>query len=291
MTQWYWDWGMIAITFAISNPSAPQSRQTDTSLLPATWPAARGHVSADYPAQIRLGLWARDTFSSVGRGTYMAAAESVDCVLSALDYVLRGGAAAFALSRPPHHHAGRNYLNGYCYLNGTATAALRAQASGLRCAVLDIDYHHGNGTQDILYDTDVLFCSIHGQPNHTFPFFSGYADECGAGRGEEYTFNLPLPHGTAWPEYANALGAAVRRIVNHGPDLLIVSLGVDTYCADPVGRFRLQGNDFSKIGMVIAGITVPTVFVMEGGYALDALGSNVANVLCGWEATGHCGGL
>ena len=170
------------------------------SLLPTTWPSTGGRVQDDHPPRVRLGRWSRDTFTSVGGGTFTAAAASTGCALTALrELIERGKGAAFALSRPPHHHAGPDYMNGYCYLNGTALAAVMARRMGLRVAVVDIDYHHGNGTQDILYETDVLFCSIHGDPRFAFPYFHGFADERGTGVGEGFNLNVPLAAGAGWP--------------------------------------------------------------------------------------------
>ena len=250
-------------------------------LLPATWPSAAGRSRDGHPAQVRLGRWSHDTFTSVGSGTFAAAAANVGCVVAAFrELHARGSGTAFALGRPPHHHAGPDYMNGYCYLNGTALAAVTSRRMGLRVAVVDVDYHHGNGTQHILYDKDILFCSIHGDPSFAFPFFTGFADEIGVETGEGFNLNVPLAAGTGWPEYEQALRYVMGRISAYSPDLMIVSLGVDTFEGDPVGRFSLRSDDFKRMGQALAGLSVPALFVMEGGYAVREIGENVSNVLC-----------
>jgi acetoin utilization deacetylase AcuC-like enzyme len=255
------------------------------SVLPATWPGTGGRVQDDHPPRIRLGRWSRDTFTSVGGGTFISAASSAGCVMAALLALLeRGKGAAFALGRPPHHHAGPDYMNGYCYLNGTALAAVMARRMGLQVAVLDIDYHHGNGTQHILYETDILFCSIHGDPRFAFPYFHGFADERGTGTGEGFNLNVPLATGTGWPAYNEALLHVLARVTAHAPDVLIISLGVDTFSRDPVGRFALGTADFSKIGHTLSAAGALVLFVMEGGYAVQEIGANVAGVLTGFSS-------
>ena len=197
---------------------------------------------------------------------------------TALDAVLGGDRAAFALCRPPGHHCGADYMGGYCYLNNAAIAARAAQARGLsRIAILDVDYHHGNGTQDIFYaDGEVLFASIHADPKTDFPFYWGHADERGEGAGAGATLNLPLPQGADWSGYAPALDTALDAVRAHGADLLIVSYGADTFAEDPISHFRLVREDYGRMGKEIAALDLPTLVVMEGGYAVDALGGNLA---------------
>jgi acetoin utilization deacetylase AcuC-like enzyme len=255
--------------------------QLDT-ILAATWTEG-ARILDQHPPHVRFGRWAKDTFTSIGPGTFDAAAASVTCVTTAAAHVASGASrGAFVLSRPPHHHAGADSCNGYCYFNGTATAALMAHGRGRRCAVLDVDFHHGNGTQDILYWTDILFSSIHGDPRTSFPYYSGHADETGEGEGAGFTLNIPLPGGTAWDGYREALAAALTAIRHYGPDLLIVSLGVDTFKDDPVGSFELDSPDFLRLGSMVGELQVPTLFVMEGGYGVPQIGLNVANVLEGY---------
>jgi acetoin utilization deacetylase AcuC-like enzyme len=198
--------------------------------------------------------------------------------------VLAGESAAFALCRPPGHHAGADYLAGYCYLNNAAVAAEAARAVGVtRVAILDIDYHHGNGTQDIFLERgDIFFASIHADPRTDYPFFWGHPDEAGTGEGEGATLNLPLPRGTGRRDYETALDRALEAVAAFGPDLLICSFGADTFAGDPICSFALETGDYAPVARRIAGLGLPTVVVMEGGYAVDALGTNVAAFLSGF---------
>jgi len=151
-------------------------------------------------------------------------------------------------------------------------------------AIFDVDYHHGNGTQSIFYDRDdVLFVSVHADPSFAFPHFLGFADETGEGAGEEFNLNLPLPRGTDWIGYADALDHALRRIGNFGPDTLLVSLGLDTFENDPIAQFELTRPDYLRMGEAIAGLKLPTLFNFEGGYDVNALGEITVNVLEGFE--------
>jgi acetoin utilization deacetylase AcuC-like enzyme len=202
-----------------------------------------------------------------------------------MDALSSGARAAFALCRPPGHHAGREYMGGYCYLNNAAIASQHCIDGGAkRVAVLDIDFHHGNGTQDIFYDRpDVLFISIHGDPTVSYPYFSGHADERGVGAGVGFNLNIPLPRGTVWEGFYHALRHAGIAIGRHAPDALVISLGVDTFEDDPISHFRLRTPDYLRVGEAIARFNVPTLFVMEGGYMVDEIGINAVNVLLGFE--------
>jgi acetoin utilization deacetylase AcuC-like enzyme len=218
-------------------------------------------------------------------GTWTAIKSAVDVTLSAGRHVAEGADAAFALCRPPGHHASSDLAGGYCYVNNAAVAAQMLLDRGAsRIAILDIDYHHGNGTQRIFYGRDdVLYASIHATPEREYPFLLGYARETGEGRGHGYNFNQPLPLGTRIETYRPALAAAVARVRAFAPDVLIVSLGVDSYIRDPVGGFALESDDFLTIGSDIAALGLPTLFVMEGGYAIEELGVNTANVISGFS--------
>jgi acetoin utilization deacetylase AcuC-like enzyme len=204
--------------------------------------------------------------------------------LTAQKRVADGAPTAFALCRPPGHHAHRDLYGGYCFLNNAALAAQGFLDAGAgRVAILDVDFHHGNGTQDIFYRRkDVLFCSLHGQPQDAFPYFLGFADEIGHGEGEGFNFNYPMPPGTAYGKWRAGLDDALRRIRDYGPDALVVSLGVDTYKDDPISFFKLESDDFTDYGRRISELKLPTLFVMEGGYAIEAIGINVVNVLTGF---------
>lgn len=231
----------------------------------------------------RLGLFSADASTPVAEGTWKASYWSVQTALAALDAVLAGERAAFALCRPPGHHAGADYMAGYCYLNSAAIAADAAIAAGAkRVAVLDIDYHHGNGTQDIfLARGDIFFASIHADPATDYPFFWGHADERGIGPGEGANLNLPLPRGTGLAAYEAALDRALAAIADFGPDLIVCSYGADTFADDPISHFELRTADYSLLARRIASLGMPTLVVMEGGYAIDALGANVASFLEG----------
>ena len=232
----------------------------------------------------RLGQHSFDTSTPIAPGTWESSYWSAQTALAALDVVLNGERAAFALTRPPGHHAGRDYFGGYSYLNNAAIGAEAALASGVeRVAILDVDYHQGNGTQDVFYDrAAVMFASIHADPATDYPYFWGHADEAGAGAGEGATLNLPMPRGTDWKAYAPALEQAVDWIGRGTPQLLIVSYGADTFAGDPISHFGLQTDDYALMAQRIAALGLPTLIVMEGGYAVDALGANVAAFLSGF---------
>ncbi len=205
--------------------------------------------------------------------------------MTAAQHVADGARVAFALTRPPGHHAGADFFGGYCFLNNAAVAAQHLRNSGLqRIAVLDVDYHHGNGTQAIFYDRpDVLFASIHGDPHTEYPFYLGYSDEVGAGAGHGFNLNLPLPRGTDFGQWRAALAIALHGIAKFGAEALVVSLGLDTFEGDPISGFKLRSDDYLRVGEDIARAGLPTVFVFEGGYAVAELGVNAVNVLEGFE--------
>ena len=251
-------------------------------MLPSGFPA-RSLRQDRVPSGINgaMGHYAFDAGSPIVAGTWEAAFAAARCAITAAARVGEGAGAAYALCRPPGHHAGRSVYGGYCYLNNAALAAqeLRDRGAG-RVAVLDVDYHHGNGTQDIFWERDdVLFVSIHGTPETEYPYFLGYADERGAGAGLGHTLNLPLPRGTEWPQYRAALDVAFDAIVRYAPEALVVSLGVDTFAGDPISAFELTQADFATLGGRLAELALPTVLVQEGGYAVAELGDNVAAVL------------
>jgi acetoin utilization deacetylase AcuC-like enzyme len=254
--------------------------------LPLVWPV-RGLPSTEVPQFVdgKLGFFSMDAGSPINAGTWPAVSASANTALTGMDALNDGARAAFALCRPPGHHAGREYMGGYCYLNNAAIAAQHCRNQGAaRVAVLDIDFHHGNGTQDIFYErSDVLFVSIHGEPGVSYPYFAGYATERGAGAGEGFNLNLPLPKGTVMNEYEAALLHAGAAIARHAPDALVISLGVDTFEHDPISHFRLRTADYLRIGEIIAGFDIPALFVMEGGYMVDEIGINAVNVLLGFE--------
>ncbi len=258
-------------------------------ILPSVWPTRtfRTDIEPDTFAA-KAGLYSSDAGTPLTSGTWVAARAGAHCALSAAQAVLNGDGAAFALSRPPGHHAGMDFFGGYCFLNNAALAAqyllLQGREVGIaKVAVLDVDYHHGNGTQAIFYDRpDVLYVSIHGDPRTEFPFYLGYADEQGVGAGLGANMNLPLPRGTDYAAWSLALDTALAAITRFGADALVVSLGVDTFEGDPISGFRLKTDDYLRIGERLAHTGLPTVLIFEGGYAVEAVGVNTVNVLQGW---------
>ena len=234
----------------------------------------------------KLGYFSFDTSAPITADSWAAAKASADTVLSAQQLVASGERSAFALCRPPGHHAGREYCGGFCYLNNVALAAEAAINNGAaRVAIVDVDYHHGNGTQDIFYERgDVLFASIHAHPDNEFPYLMGYPDEIGRGAGEGCNVNLAIRKETAsasiWLEALNSALASIRAFA---PDMVLVSLGVDAFHKDPFGGLGLINDDFHQIGARIAALRLPTLFVMEGGYAMQDIGDCVSNTLTGFE--------
>lgn len=253
--------------------------------LPSVWPTRsfRTDIEPDNFAA-RMGLYSFDAGTPLTSGTWVAARAGAECALSAAQQVALGARAAFALSRPPGHHAGADFFGGYCFINNAALAAQHLRNTGLaRVAVLDVDYHHGNGTQAIFYERpDVFFASLHGDPRTEYPFFLGRADETGAGAGLGANLNLPLPRGTDFVRWSQALNVALAAIKRFGAQALVVSLGVDTFAGDPISGFALQSDDYLRMGERLAAVGLPTVLVFEGGYAVDAVGVNVVNVLQGF---------
>ena len=266
---------------------ALDAANADKDILPSVWPTRtfRTDIEPDNFAA-KVGLYSYDAGTPFTRGTWGAARKGAECALSAAQAVLAGDRAAFALSRPPGHHAGADSFGGYCFLNNAALAAQHLRNAGMhKVAVLDVDYHHGNGTQAIFYDRpDVYFASIHGDPRTEYPFYLGHADETGTGAGLGANLNLPLPRGTDYATWAQALETALAGIAKFGADVLVVSLGMDTYEGDPISGFTLKTDDYLRIGERLAKAGLPTVFVFEGGYAVDEVGVNAVNVLQGFTA-------
>jgi acetoin utilization deacetylase AcuC-like enzyme len=232
-----------------------------------------------------MGLYSMDSGTPLTAGTWVAAKTGADCAVNAAHALRLGERATFALTRPPGHHAGADFFGGYCFLNNAALAAQHLLDDGAaKVGILDIDYHHGNGTQSIFYRrNDVLFTSIHADPRTDYPFYLGHADETGEGAGAGYNMNLPLAAGSSTADWFAALETACIKLASYAPQALVVSLGVDTFAGDPISHFGLQSADFLRIGERIAHLGLPTVFVFEGGYAVNEIGINVVNVLEGFE--------
>ncbi|MGH8167755.1 MAG: histone deacetylase family protein, partial [Woeseiaceae bacterium] len=223
---------------------------------------------------LRAGYYCIDTFTPLNDNAYKAALGSVDCALTGADSLLDGNPAAYALVRPPGHHAERQAFGGFCYFNSSAIAAHYLSAHG-RVALLDIDYHHGNGAQDIFWQRkDVLTISIHGHPRKSYPYFSGFEDEKGDGDGRGFNLNLPLPENIDGERYRRELKRALVRVQKFAPEFLVLALGLDTARGDPTGSFRLMARDFRENGRLIGSLGLPTLVVQEGGYRTQTLGLN-----------------
>jgi acetoin utilization deacetylase AcuC-like enzyme len=261
---------------------ALDATNADRDILPSTWPTRsfRTDIEPDNFAA-KVGLYSYDAGTPFTSGTWVAARAGAHCALSAAQQVLQGDRAAFALSRPPGHHAGADFFGGYCFLNNAALAAQYLRDQGMaKVAILDVDYHHGNGTQAIFYDRpDVFFTSIHGDPRTEYPFYLGHADEVGTGAGLGANLNFPLPRGADFARWSGALTQALAAIDRFGADALVVSLGLDTFEGDPISGFQLQSEDYLRLGERLAQVGLPTVLVFEGGYAVQEVGINAANVL------------
>jgi acetoin utilization deacetylase AcuC-like enzyme len=231
-----------------------------------------------------LGYYCFDVGSPIFAGTWEAAYWSAQTAVTAADAVNNGEHLTYALCRPPGHHTAADLYGGFCYLNNAAIATQWLVEEGQRVAILDLDYHHGNGTQEIFYGrADVLTCSIHADPLHEYPFYWGFADEYGLGAGENHNFNFPLPVGTREPAYLVALDIALRRIRAFVPDCLVISFGADTLEGDPVGGFKLSVESYGRIATQIAALELPTVVIQEGGYLYSQLGSAVVSFLKGLQ--------
>jgi len=252
--------------------------------LPMVWHAGLGLPTVP-PRHVegRLGYYSIDAGSALVEGTWEAAYWSAQTALAAARALVEGAPAAFAICRPPGHHATARAMGGYCYLNNAAIAAEALRARFARVAVLDIDYHHGNGTQAIFWRRDdVFFTSLHADPHDDYPYLSGHAAERGEGAGLGHTLNLPLPHGTAAREWLSALEVAIDAVLAHGSEAVVVSLGVDTFERDPISRFALTMADYPETGRRLKRLKRPLLFVFEGGYATDEVGRNAVAVLEGW---------
>lgn len=266
------------------------------------WTAAGGDTAAVLPSTLAVrwmdrrclhplvapGYYSFDLSAPIVAGTYRAARASADIALTGAALLLEGEPLAYALCRPPGHHAGSDMYGGYCYLNNAAIAAEQLACSGAsRVAILDIDFHHGNGTQQIFYGRDdVLFVSIHADPAREYPYFGGYADERGTGAGTGFNLNLPLEAGVDDARYLAVLDEALAAIRAFAPRFLVLSAGFDTFAEDPIGDFSLASAAYPAIGQRISALGLPTLVVQEGGYAVAALGENAAGLLRGMIVQG-----
>jgi len=224
----------------------------------------------------QLGWWCFETTTPLTAGTYRAARSSVDVALTAAELVLgEGDPAAYGLCRPPGHHAATSVYGGYCFFNNAAVVAQHAVAGGAKVAVLDVDYHHGNGTQQIFYERDdVLFVSLHADPARAYPYVTGWGDETGAGRGSGATLNLPLAERAGDDDVVAALDVAREKIGRFGAEVLVVSLGLDMFEGDPIADLAVTTEGFGRCGALVREVGLPTIVLQEGGYATDELGTN-----------------
>jgi acetoin utilization deacetylase AcuC-like enzyme/GNAT superfamily N-acetyltransferase len=233
--------------------------------------------------EVQAGYYCIDTFTPLTRNAYIAARAAVDCALTGADLLRQGPQLVYAICRPPGHHAERRVYGGFCYFNNAAIAAQFLSAYGT-VAVLDVDFHHGNGTQDIFYDrADVLTISIHGDPSYAYPYFAGFADERGEGAGEGFNHNFPLPEGVGDDEYLQTLAQALAVIERFAPRFLVVSVGLDIAKGDPTGAWTISPQGLERIGGAIAGLGITTLAVQEGGYDTRVLGRNATYLLRGLQ--------
>ncbi len=231
---------------------------------------------------VRAGYYCIDTFTPLNMNAYLAAKWGVNCSLSAADSILAGNKIAYSLTRPPGHHAERFVFGGFCYFNNAAIAANYLSKYG-KVAILDVDYHHGNGQQQIFYErSDILTISIHGHPAFAYPYFSGFKEEKGSGAGWGYNFNFPMKEELDSEEYRMTLGKALNIVRKFNPDYLIIALGFDTAKGDPTGTWKLTTKDFLLNGKMIATLKLPTLFIQEGGYRNRVLGINARYFMKGF---------
>ncbi|MFM2419165.1 MAG: hypothetical protein RL385_3888 [Pseudomonadota bacterium] len=255
------------------------------SVYPYVFPV-RNQTRPPVDLAVRAGYYCIDTFTPLTRNAWHAARAAVDCALTGAEALLFGSRLAYALVRPPGHHAERRVFGGFCYLNNAAIAAQRLSRHG-SVAILDVDYHHGNGQQDIFYSrSDVLTVSLHGDPAFAYPYFSGFADERGEGAGLGFNINRPLPEKLDGRGYLQELRAALLDVARFAPRFLVVCLGLDTARGDPTGSFGLTPGDFQRVGKEIGTLARPTLVVQEGGYLTRTLGVNARYFFTGlWEGS------
>lgn len=271
--------------------------EADGHVLPEcfTFPLTTGKpLRAPKDAFARAGYYAFDMSSGIMAKSYQAIVASANLAWEGTD-MLTGFASGqvtepdtvFALCRPPGHHCDGQRVGGYCYINNAALAVStwRSTYPDSRVGILDIDFHHGNGTQEIFYaDPKVLYVSIHGEDE--YPYYTGAEDEVGVWKGEGFNVNLPLKVGSSIEEYVEKLDIGLKRLVEYKPEFLVVSLGFDTFHSDPLGSFQIHTEDYATIATrtreSLAGI--PALILLEGGYVIDCLGVNVLSFLDGWKS-------
>ncbi|KGR98789.1 histone deacetylase family protein [Burkholderia pseudomallei] len=259
--------------------------------IPQDWgPEVMSNIYVREPNPLRgvlaqAGYYLADGSCPIGEHTYRAAYWSAQSALAGAAALGRGARDAYALCRPPGHHACRDAAGGFCYLNNAAIAAQALRARHARVAILDTDMHHGQGIQTLFYDRDdVLYVSIHGDPTNFYPAVTGYETERGAGRGEGFNVNLPMPHGSPEAVFFAQLERARSRVERFAPDVLVFALGFDVYREDPQSKVAVTTEGFGRLGALVGGLRVPTLIVQEGGYHLETLERNAAALFRGYEA-------
>ena len=263
--------------------SAYAQHSTDSEALTPVFPAffpPPGQRRRPSCFEGQKGFYCTDMEAPIDANTWDAAVSSAHCAWTGAMHLCSGESYVYALCRPPGHHAGQDFFGGYCYLNNAAIAAKALSENDERVAILDIDYHHGNGTQAIFYaEPNVWYGSLHIDPDKAYPLFAGYADETGAGAGEGTNWNVPLPPGTSQSQYMSALEFLLEHLIAFAPCWLIVSAGFDTYVHDPISTFQVTTAGFRKMGQCIRALDRPTLIVQEGGYCVPDLGMNVVSFL------------
>jgi acetoin utilization deacetylase AcuC-like enzyme len=277
----------VAYLRETSDALARPARGMPNFAIPSVFPYSPGGAAGSPRGKARAGHYCFDTYTPIVAGTFAAALASASAALHGAELLAQDAERSlYVLGRPPGHHAERFRCGGYSYFNNAALAADRLAPLG-RTAVLDLDVHHGNGTQHLFYDRpEVLVVSLHGDPAHLFPHFSGYAEETGTGPGLGCNLNLPLPPGTNARTYRPALETACAAIVRFRSEFLVVSLGTDAHEADPIGGFKLPQEYFREMGQAVRALALPTLIVQEGGYNLATIGACVREFLAPFQTSG-----